>query len=220
MQKKMESATKVEEYLDHLNWRYATKRFDPDRKIPDHLMDALLESVRLSASSYGLQPYKVLVITDPELRSTLRPLCWNQAQITEASAVLVFANYADFDGELIDSYLDTVSKVRNVEPDQLKGYGDFMKSKLLDLPSETKANWTARQAYIALGNLLSAAAAFRIDACPMEGFEREKVNELLDLPSKGLSAAVMAPVGYRSEADATQHNNKVRRPENELFVHL
>ncbi len=220
MQKKIESTTSVEEYLDQLNWRYATKRFDADQKIPDHLMDALLESVRLSASSYGLQPYKVLVITDPELREKLRPLCWNQAQITEASAVLVFANYADFDGELIDSYLETVAEVRNTGLDQLKGYGDFMKSKLLDLPSQTKAEWTARQAYIALGNLLSAAAAFRIDACPMEGFEREKVNELLDLPSKGLSAAVIAPVGYRSEEDATQHNNKVRRPENELFVHL
>ena len=220
MEMKKEIATKADKYLEHLNWRYATKRFDPEQKIPEHLMEALLESVRLSASSYGLQPYKVLVLTDPGLREKLRPLCWNQSQITDASAVLVFANYADFDAQLIDSYLETVAEVRSVGPEKLKGYGDFMKSKLLELPTESKAEWTARQAYIALGNLLSAAAAFRIDACPMEGFERDKVNELLELPSRGLNAAVIAAVGYRSEEDDTQHNHKVRRPENELFVHL
>ena len=213
----LESAT---EYLQSLEWRYATKKFDPAREIPEADLQNLLRAIRLSASSYGLQPYKVLVIRDEAIREQLRPACWNQPQITEASHILVFANRADFDEDLIDSYLQAVSDTRKVPMENLSGYGNFMKSKLLDLPAATKAEWTARQAYIAVGNLLSAAAVQRIDTCPMEGFERERVDEILGLKEKGLSAAVIVPVGYRSEADDTRHYTKVRRPEEELFEYV
>jgi nitroreductase len=205
------------EYLESLHWRYATKKFDPSRSIPEADLKVLLSAVRLSASSYGLQPYKILVLQDEALREQLRPSCWNQPQITEASHVLVIANRVDFDADLIDSYLEEVSETRGIQMENLSGYGDFMKSKLLDLPVSTKATWTARQAYIALGNLLSAAAVQRIDACPMEGFDQAQVDEILGLGEQGLTTAVIIPVGYRSEADDTQHYKKVRRSEETLF---
>ena len=207
----------AKEYLESLQWRYATKKFDPTRSIPEEDLTDLLGAVRLSASSYGLQPYKILVIKDKGLRERLRPSCWNQPQITEASHVLVIANKVDFKADLIDSYLEEVSETRGVPLENLSGYGDFMKSKLLSLPTATKAEWTARQAYIALGNLLSAAAALRIDACPMEGFDRGQVDEVLDLGQQGLTTAVIIPIGYRSAADDTQHYKKVRRSEESLF---
>lgn len=211
------SPTIAADYLESLQWRYATKKFDPSRTLPAEDLAQLLAAVRLSASSYGLQPYKVLVLQDKALREQLRPACWNQSQITDASHVLVVAHKTDFGGELIDSYLEAVSDTRQVPLENLGGYGDFMKSKLLGLSAPVKSEWTARQAYIALGNLLSAAAALRIDACPMEGFEKEKVDEILDLEKQGLSTAVIIPIGYRSEEDNTQHNKKVRRPEEALF---
>ncbi len=210
----------IASYLEDLNWRYATKKFNPERRVPDATLDQLLEAVRLSPSSYGLQPYEVLVITDAELREKLRPACWDQSQITEASHLLVFANKSDFGPELIDSYIDTVSETRKVPRENLKNYADFMKSKILDLPQEARAEWTARQVYIALGNLLSAAAAARVDACPMEGFDAEQVNTILNLGEKGLNAAVIATLGYRSDADNTRHQEKVRRPKDELFTHI
>ena len=220
MQNTTETPYLIREYLESLNWRYATKKFDPDKRISDADLAQLLQAVRMSASSYGLQPYKVLVISDPELREQLRPACWNQPQITDASHVLVFASRADFDWDLIDSYLHIVSETRQVPLAELDGYGEFMKSKLLGLTPEQKANWTARQAYIALGNLMSAAAMHRIDTCPMEGFESDRVDQILGLESKGLTATLIAPVGYRSEADQTQHFAKVRRPEASLFEYL
>ena len=207
----------AKEYTESLNWRYATKKFDPSRSIPEADLKNLLEAVRLSASSYGLQPYKILIVEDEGLREQLRPSCWNQPQITEASHLLVIANRADFDAELIDSYLEEVSETRGIPVKNLSGYGDFMKSKLLDLPVATKAEWTARQAYIALGNLLSAAAVQRIDACPMEGFDKAQVDEILGLGEQGLTTAVIVPIGYRAEADDTQHYKKVRRSEESLF---
>ncbi len=211
------SPTTATEYLESLRWRYATKKFDPSRSIPGEDLSKLLAAVRLSASSYGLQPYKFLVVQDKALREELRPACWNQSQITDASHVLVIAHKTDFDGELIDSYLKEVAETRQVPLENLSGYGDFMKSKLLDLPTPVKSEWTARQAYIALGNLLSAAAALRIDACPMEGFEKEKVDGILGLEDEGFSTAVIIPIGYRSEEDSTQYYDKVRRSEEALF---
>ncbi|MDG1570717.1 NAD(P)H-dependent oxidoreductase [Robiginitalea sp. M366] len=206
--------------LEALQWRYATKRFDADRKIDAETLTQLLAAIRLAPSSYGLQPYRVLVVESPEIREKLRAASWNQPQLTEASHVLVFAHRTAFGDELIDSYLRRVAHVRDTDMDNLKGYGDFMKSKLLDLPDAAKNEWTARQAYIALGNLMYAAAEARVDTCPMEGFELETVNEILDLPAQGYSAAVIATIGYRSEEDVTQHYQKVRRTEEELFEYL
>ncbi|MEO0526430.1 MAG: NAD(P)H-dependent oxidoreductase [Bacteroidota bacterium] len=207
-------------YIESLNWRYATKKFDSTKKISDEDLNTLMEAVRLSASSYGLQPYHVLVISNGELRNRLKEVSWGQSQITDASHLIVFANKIAVDEGLIDTYLTKVSETRNIPKDGLSGYGDFMKSKLLDLQDDTKVSWTGKQTYLALGNLLSAAATLKIDACPMEGFDPNAYNEILGLKEKGLNTAVVATVGYRSHEDETQHYRKVRQSKEELFTHI
>ena len=206
--------------LEHRTWRYATKKFDATKKVSDKDLETLLEATRLSASSYGLQPYHLFVISDQELREQLKPVSWNQSQITDASHIIVFANTTDFGEELVDGYIENTSETRNIPAEALKGYSDFMKSKLLELPVETKKEWAARQVYIAFGNMIQAAAELKIDTCPMEGFEADKYNEILGLDDKDLSAVVVLAVGYRSEADATQHLPKVRKTTEELFTHI
>jgi nitroreductase len=206
--------------LEIRKWRYATKKFDANRKVSDEDLETFLEAIRLSASSYGLQPYHIYVITSPEIRERLKPSSWGQSQITDSSHLIVFANSTDFNENLVDDYLNNVSKTRNIPKDGLKGYGDFMKSKLLDLPSETKENWTARQVYLAFGNAMQAAAELEIDTCPIEGFEPEKYNEVLRLNEKSQNAAVVLAIGNRSTEDETQHYAKVRKSKEELFTHL
>ena len=206
--------------IDYLNWRYATKKFDNTKKISDGDLDKLLEATRLSASSYGLQPYHIFVISDQKVKDRLKPASWNQSQLTDASHVIVFANKGDFDGELIDSYLQNVSSIRKIPMGELKGYGDFMKSKLVPLSEDAKNVWTSKQTYLALGNLLSVAAEMKIDACPMEGFDPEQYNDILQLRKKGLNASVVVTVGYRSNEDETQHYPKVRLSKEELFTYI
>ena len=206
--------------LENRTWRYATKKFDSSKKVSEENFNLLMESVRLSASSYGLQPYKVLVISNKEIREKLKPVSWGQSQITDASHLIVLANQIDFGSELIDDYVLNVAKTRKIPLEGLKQYGDFMKSTLIDLPVEYKAIWTAKQAYIALGNLMQAAAELKIDTCPMEGFDTEKYDEILGLTAKGLTAAVVLPIGYRSEKDETQHYVKVRKSKEDFFTYI
>ncbi len=206
--------------LENRNWRYATKKFDTTKKISKEELELLLEATRMSASSYGLQPYHVYVITDPNIREQLKPVSWGQPQITEASHLIVFANEIDFGEELVDDYLKNVSETRNIPSETLKGYGDFAKSKLIDLPQKTKEEWSAKQVYLALGNLMQAAAELKIDTCPMEGFEAEAYNKILNLEGEKLNASIVLPIGYRSEEDATQHLPKVRKSNQELFTHI
>ncbi|MDC6366064.1 MULTISPECIES: NAD(P)H-dependent oxidoreductase [Flavobacteriaceae] len=206
--------------IENRTWRYATKKFDASKKVSDEDMETILEATRLSASSYGLQPYHVFVITDQELKEKLKPFSWNQSQITDASHLLVFANVTDFGEELVDGYLQNLSKTRNVPMEGLKDYSNMMKSSLLNLPVETKSNWTAKQVYIALGNVMQAAAELKIDTCPMEGFQADEYNKILALTEKNLNAVVVLPLGYRSDEDGTQHMPKVRKSNEELFTHL
>ncbi|WP_109829468.1 NAD(P)H-dependent oxidoreductase [Reichenbachiella versicolor] len=203
--------------IDNLNWRYATKAFDQTKKISSEQLDQLKEAVRLSASSYGLQAYKVLIIEDQAIKDQLVPASWGQKQVADASHVFVFCNNTSVGDTEIDSYLDLKSKVNNIPSENLKGYGDFMKSKITELPEDVLNNWTARQTYIAATNLMSMCAELEVDSCPMEGFDPAQYNEILGLNDKNLNAVVVVPVGYRSEEDATQHAAKVRKPAEELF---
>ena len=174
----------------------------------------------MSTSSYGLQPYKVLIIENPELRAKLQPASWGQTQIVDASHLLVFANVVDVTENEIDNYMANMANTRGLQIEDLKPYSDFMKSKLVNLPKEAKAIWTSKQTYLALGNLLNAAAELKIDVTPMEGFEPEKYNEILGLNTLGLNASLVATLGYRHEEDLTQHYAKVRKPNEELFITL
>lgn len=206
--------------LKNANWRYATKKFDPAKKVSEEDLQVLKEAIRLSASSYGLQPYQVLIVNNPETRAQLQPAAWGQSQITEASHLFIFANTTNIGDTEIDAYMKNMAETRGLTLESLQGYADFMKSKISTLPTEQKNAWTSKQTYIALGNLLNAAAELKIDATPMEGFEAGKVNEILGLDQLGLNASVMAAIGYRHQEDATQHYAKVRKSNDELFIHL
>lgn len=207
-------------FLDHQNWRYATKKFDAAKKITAEDLNILKEAIRLSSSSYGLQPYKIIIVENPELRAKLQPSAWGQSQIVEASHLIIFANETNIDDTTIDSFLKNISETRSTPIEALSGYGDFMKSKISTLTPEAKDIWTAKQTYLALGNLLNAAAELKIDATPMEGFVPAQVNEILGLDQLGLNATLIATLGYRHEEDATQHYKKVRKSNEDLFITL
>lgn len=207
-------------FLDNQNWRYATKKFDATKKISNEDLDTLKEAIRLSASSYGLQPYKVFIVENPELRAKLQPAAWGQTQIVDASHLFIFANDTNIGDEAIDDFLNNISETRETPLESLTGYGDFMKSKISTLEPGKKTTWTSKQTYLALGNLLNAAAELKIDATPMEGFVPEQVNEILGLDKLNLNASIIAPVGYRHEEDSTQFYKKVRKSQEELFVTL
>ena len=204
-------------FIENQNWRYATKKFNSEKKISNSDLEILKEAIQLSSSSYGLQPYKVLIIENEEIRKQLQPASWGQSQIVDASHLFVFANNVDVQEEHIDHYLENIAQTRGISMEAVKGYGDFMKGNLVNLPLDKKAIWTSKQTYLALGNLLNAAAELKIDVTPMEGFLTEKYNEILGLTALGYSASLVAAVGYRHEDDATQHLAKVRKSTEDLF---
>lgn len=207
-------------FLENQNWRYATKKFDATKIITTEDLDTLKEAIRLSSSSYGLQPYKVILVENPELRAKIQPSAWGQSQIVEASHVIVFANEINFGTTEIDNYIKNTSETRAIPAQSLQGYADFMKANITALSEETRNNWTAKQTYLALGNLLNAAAELRIDVTPMEGFVPAEVNEILGLEALGLNATLIATIGYRHEDDATQYYKKVRKSNEDLFITL
>lgn len=205
-------------FIENQNWRYATKKFDVTKKISNENLEILKEAIRLSTSSYGLQPYKVLIVENPEIRAQLQPVSWGQAQITEASHLFVFANIIDVQDIHIDEYISNIANTRELNIEDLKGYADFMKSKITPLETNKKAIWTSKQTYLALANLMNAAAELKIDVTPMEGFEPKKYNEILGLNELGLNASLVATIGYRHEEDQTQYFTKVRKSNTELFT--
>jgi nitroreductase len=204
--------------ISKLNTRYATKVFDPSKKVSEADMGKLLEAIRLSASSYGLQPYKILVVEDPKIRAELREVAWNQPQITDASALLVFAVKFETNDNSIDEFVDLVAKTRNMPKDALSGYSDMMKGSLQGMNQEQVETWVSKQAYIALGFGLVAAAVLDIDACPMEGFSAVDFDRILDINKLGLKSKVVLAVGYRSEEDHYAHLSKVRQKKEDLFI--
>ncbi len=207
-------------FLENQNWRYATKKFDATKKISDADLAFLKEAIRLSTSSYGLQPYKVFIVENPELRAKLVAASYGQAQVAEASHLLVFANELNFGAEGIDQLANNISATRGLPLEAIQGYVDYMKGNITGLPEEVRNIWTSKQTYLALGNLLNAAAELQIDVTPMEGFVPAQVNEILGLDKLGLNASLLAPIGYRHAADDTQHYKKVRKSNDELFITL
>jgi len=204
-------------YIENLKWRYATKQFDSSKKISFENLEKLKEAIQLSVSSYGLQLYKVIIVENMYLREKLKSVSWQQNQITEASHLVVFCNYTNVKDKHVDDFLNMTAKSQDIEVKNLSGYGDFMKGKIKEMTTSESLNWTSRQTYLALGNLLNACAELKIDSCPMEGFEPEQYNNILKLSEKGLNAAVIATIGYRSNEDHTQNRPKVRKSLAELF---
>ncbi|PXY42665.1 NAD(P)H-dependent oxidoreductase [Flavobacterium cheongpyeongense] len=207
-------------FLESQNWRYATKQFDATKKISTEDLNTLKEVVRLSPSSYGLQPYKVVIVENPELREQLKAAAYGQTQITDASHLFIFANDLNLDAKSVEAYIKNISETRGVPTDALGGFSDMMNNVISNLSNEAKNNWTAKQTYIALGNLLGAAAELKIDTTPMEGFNPAAFNEILGFDKLGLNAAVIAAIGYRHTEDEAQHYKKVRKPQEDFFITL
>lgn len=207
-------------FLENQNWRYATKKYDATKKISAEDLHTLKEAIRLSSSSYGLQPYKVIIVENPELRAKLQPESWGQSQIVDASHLFVFANDVNIGENTVNDYIQNVAETREIPNESLVGYSDLMKQNVAGLPQDNKNIWSSKQTYLALGNLLNAAAELKIDATPMEGFNPIAYNEILGLNELGLNASVIAAVGYRHEEDTTQHYKKVRKSQQNLFITL
>ena len=206
--------------LDNLNWRYATKKFDATKKISADDLNTLKEAVRLAASSYGLQPFKVVLVENPEIREQLKTAAYGQTQITDASHLFVFANDLNAGPESVAAYIKNISETRGLPTEALGGFADMMNGVISNLSQEAKNIWTSKQTYIALGTLLAAAAELKIDATPMEGFNPVQFNEILGFGKLGLNAAVIATVGYRHDEDEAQHYKKVRKSQEELFISI
>ena len=208
------------ELIENLKWRYATKQYDISKKVKDTDLEKIKEAIQLSASSYGLQLFKVLNIENKSIREKLKPASWGQSPITDASHLLVFCNYTDAQEKHIDDFLNLKAEVQGLEISDLKGYGDFMKSKMKEKSSDEISNWTSKQTYLALANALNACAELKIDSTPIEGFEQDKYNEILGLNEKDLSASVVVAIGYRNIDDNTQNAKKVRKPLAVLFEEI
>lgn len=214
----MSTITDKTTLIEALNWRYATKRFDADKKVSDADIETLKQAVSLTASSFGLQHYRLLVIDNDDLKTKLRAASYNQPQLTEASHIFILASKTDISPEYIEDFIQRTASTRGIAYDDIKGYGDYIKGSVGGMDAATVRGWNVRQAYIALGTLLAAAAELRIDSCPMEGFENAKFDEILGLDKLGLTASVIAPVGYRSAEDQTSGAAKVRLPLSDFVV--
>jgi len=210
-----------ETLLQQLEWRYATKAFDPAKKISDADWATLEKALILTPTSYGLQPFRFLVITDQATRDKLVPASWNQRQPADCSHYVVFAARTKNTEADVDHYLARIAEVRSGSVEALGGLKKMLMGDIVNGPRGQMAlEWSTRQAYIALGNFMTAAALVGIDTCPMEGFVPEKYNEILGLPEQGYHAAVACAAGYRAATDKYAAAPKVRLPADELVVRI
>jgi nitroreductase len=210
-----------EELQERLHWRYATKQFDPNRKINASDWATLEEALRLTPSSGGLQPWKFIVITNPAMRAKLLPASYGQPQITNASHLVVFAAKNNFNEADVDAHLQNVARTQGVPVESLAQLRGMLVGGIVQSQDEAARNaWARNQAYIALGNLLTSAALLGIDACPMEGFDRTQYDEILGLKRQGYASAVIATLGYRLPTDKYAAAPKVRFPKEQIFAHF
>lgn len=204
--------------LEALRWRYATKQFDPTRKIPAELWKALESALVLTPSSFGLQPWKFLIIKDAGLRERLVPHSWKQRQIADASHLVVMTVRKKIDTAYVDHLMAATAKARGIPVETIAGYRKLIVGDVVEGDrSKISTEWAIRQAYIALGNLMTSAALLGIDTCPMEGFEPAPYDEILGLAAQGFTTAVLCPVGYRADTDKYASLAKVRFPVSEMI---
>ncbi len=206
--------------LDNLKWRYATKKYEAGKTLSAADLDYLKQAIQYSASSMGLQPYKVIVVSNPQIREKLFAAAYNQSPIVDASHIFVFASILDLGPKDVNAFIENVSQTRQVPVETLSNFENYLNGAISQKEPLKRNEWAARQTYIALGNLLAAAAERHIDATPMEGFEPDAFDEILNLKELGLTASVIATVGYRTSDDPTQFAAKVRKSEPELFINL
>ena len=202
----------MKKLLDLLQWRYATKKMDPKQAVSDDKVEQILEAIRLTATSSGLQPYEVIVVTNSQVRERIKAIAWNQAQITDGSHLLVFAAWDNYTVERINMMFDLVNDERGFKNQGWEDYRQMLLGTYPQRDAEVNYQHAARQAYIGLGTALLAAAELEVDSTPMEGFDPNALDEILDLRSRGLRSVAILPLGYReAENDWLVNLKKVRR---------
>ena len=210
-----------EQLLSRLNWRYATKQFDPQRKISPADWATLEDALMLTPSGGGLQPWKFIVVNDPAVRARLTPASYGQAQINDASHLIVFAAKQNFSEADVDAHLKNLATIQGAPIEALAPLRGMLVGSVVKALDENARNaWARNQAYIALGNLLNSAALLGIDVCPMEGFDRAQYDEILGLKAQGLASAVIATLGYRLPTDKYANAPKVRFPKEQVFIRI
>lgn len=209
-----------DQLVERLNWRYAVKSFDPDKKVPEDVWAALEQSLLLAPSSFGLQPWKFLVVDDKDLREKLKAASWNQSQVVDADRYVVLTALRTTTDDDVDRYIQHQCDVRGTEPEALKGYRDVIAGFLVKgWAAKDLFGWNARQAYIALGQLMTSAAAMGVDTCPMEGIDMAGYDELLGLKGTRYATLCACAVGYRSADDKYAAAPKVRYPLDQVIEH-
>jgi hypothetical protein len=206
--------------IKQLQWRYATKSFNPSKFISEDKMNVLYQAFNLTATSYGLQPIKLVVLKNKEVQTDMVKHSMNQAQIAQASHVLIFCIETTIDEEFVLEYFNRVHTIRNTSKTILKPFQDFLISDFEGKPQIDIENWATNQAYIALGNLLTVCALEGIDSCPMEGFDSNIYDEKLNLKKQGLKSVLLLPVGYRAEKDIFSEFKKVRKHISDSIIEL
>ena len=204
--------------LENLKWRYATKIFETEKKVSKQDLDILKEAIQLTPTSYGLQPFKILIIKDLKIRIKLSTASYDQPQITTASHLFIFCNYTELPKNEIENYIQLTAKTQNISPKNLERYKQLITNDLKQRNQKELQNWSKNQNYIAMSNLLNACAELKIDACPMEGFDNEAYNEILDLNKLQLNASIIVPIGYRAIHDNSQFREKVRKGFDQIFI--
>lgn len=203
-----------------LNWRYAVKKFNPAAKISDSDWKTLTQSLVMAPSSYGLQPFKFVVIENPKVREKLKAVSWNQTQVTEASHFVVFLYKDAVDEHFIQNYVNRVAQIRGTSLESLEGYKAQMIQKIAQAPEEKTRVWAQRQVYIAMGFLLETAALLKIDATPMEGLDPSAYDNILGLEGSGWKTVASVALGYRHSDDAYQTLKKVRSTEDSIIEYV
>lgn len=204
--------------IESLQWRYAVKKFDENKSLSETQINTLKEAFNLTATSYGLQPVKMLVIKNKEIQQKLVEHSWNQPQVLQASHVLVLCIPKEYGTKDVDHYFSLVKATRNTADEILNPFKEMLTSSIGSKSSEELNVWNKNQAYIALGNLMTVAANEQIDSCPMEGFVPEKYDEILELDQHNLTSVLVLPVGFRSEDDYMKDLIKIRKKTEEVII--
>ena len=206
--------------LDALEWRYAVKKFDDKASLTEQQILEVKKVFNLSASSYGLQPYKMIVVQNPELKEKLVPASFGQQQISQSAAILVFAVRTDFGMDYIDQFFKDMSTKRQIPLENLEGYKNFMKGSFANKSEDEISSWATKQVYLTIGHMLASLAALQIDACPMEGLDPQAYDKILDLDAKQLKTIIAMPIGVRAPDDASATALKVRKDLSDIIIDL
>jgi nitroreductase / dihydropteridine reductase len=202
--------------IKDLKWRYATKNMD-GKAVSEAQLDAILEAINLTATSYGIQPFKVIVVSNDATKQQLQAAAYGQPQVGSSSHVLVFAAFLKITEDDVQEFISRIAAIRKTPVELLNGYKTMMMGTFNGLTQEQQHIWSAKQAYIALGTALAEAAEQKVDACPMEGFDAAQFDSILGLTENGVKSVVIMPIGFRADNDATSHYAKVRKTKEALF---